>query len=80
MTYNCDADDIRWEREQERRMDCDYRPRRKRGYRCGGYASPTGHCGAIDCDRCHPGCSTCPECGGDIEDGRCVECGEGEDA
>lgn len=24
-------------------------------YRCGGYASYTGHCGALDCETCHPG-------------------------
>ena len=29
-------------------------PRRRR-YRCGGYASYTGHCGATDCDTCYPG-------------------------
>jgi hypothetical protein len=24
-------------------------------YRCGGYSSYTGHCGAGDCETCHPG-------------------------
>jgi hypothetical protein len=24
-------------------------------YRCGGYGSYTGHCGAGDCETCHPG-------------------------
>ena len=24
-------------------------------YRCGGYASSSGHCGATDCDTCYPG-------------------------
>jgi hypothetical protein len=24
-------------------------------YRCGGYASYYGHCGALDCETCHPG-------------------------
>lgn len=26
-------------------------------YKCGGYASYTGHCGASDCETCYPGCS-----------------------
>ena len=24
-------------------------------YRCGGYADYYGHCGALDCETCHPG-------------------------
>ena len=28
---------------------------RKAKYRCGGYASSTGHCGAPDCGTCYPG-------------------------
>lgn len=24
-------------------------------YRCGGYSSYDGHCGALDCETCHPG-------------------------
>lgn len=24
-------------------------------YRCGGYSSYSGHCGASDCETCHPG-------------------------
>lgn len=35
----------------------EYRTRRT-VYRCGGYASSTGHCGATDCETCYPGCST----------------------
>ncbi len=30
-----------------------YRSRNR--YRCGGYASYNGHCGATDCDTCYPG-------------------------
>ena len=26
-------------------------------YKCGGYASYTGHCGASDCETCYPGCN-----------------------
>ena len=26
-----------------------------RAYRCGGYSSRSGHCGADDCETCHPG-------------------------
>jgi len=32
-------------------------------YRCGGYRSPRGHCGADDCEDCYPGCSLpCDDC------------------
>ena len=56
MSYDQEADDLRWELEQERRAEAyDHQPRRRTRYRCGGYASSTGHCGALDCDRCHPG-------------------------
>lgn len=27
-------------------------------YRCGGYASYSGHCGGTDCETCYPGCSS----------------------
>lgn len=29
--------------------------RRRNTYRCGGYSSHSGHCGATDCETCHPG-------------------------
>jgi hypothetical protein len=29
--------------------------RNRNRYRCGGYASYDGHCGATDCDTCYPG-------------------------
>jgi hypothetical protein len=35
--------------------DYDETPRRAKRYRCGGYASSSGHCGATDCDTCYPG-------------------------
>lgn len=35
--------------------DCDERPARRRAYRCGGYGSYYGHCGATDCETCYPG-------------------------
>lgn len=31
------------------------RAARRNRYRCGGYASYTGHCGATDCETCYPG-------------------------
>jgi hypothetical protein len=38
--------------------DYDYdRPARRTRYRCGGYGSYYGHCGATDCETCYPGCS-----------------------
>lgn len=30
-------------------------PLRTKSYSCGGYSSWTGHCGAEDCETCHPG-------------------------
>ena len=37
-------------------------------YRCGGYASRSGHCGATDCETCYPGCSTRVEELTDVEE------------
>lgn len=31
-------------------------PRKRTVYRCGGYGSYDGHCGASDCETCYPGC------------------------
>ena len=51
-------------------------------YRCGGYASYTGHCGATDCETCYPGCRNCLVCGSlDTEESPCEclvcdDCGE----
>jgi predicted nucleic acid-binding Zn-ribbon protein len=28
---------------------------KRQTYRCGGYGSYNGHCGALDCETCHPG-------------------------
>jgi hypothetical protein len=39
----------------DRDYDRDDRPSRRTVYRCGGYASYTGHCGGYDCETCHPG-------------------------
>lgn len=32
-----------------------YSNRNRNRYRCGGWASYYGHCGATDCDTCYPG-------------------------
>jgi len=40
--------------------DYDEAPRKKR-YRCGGWASYYGPCGAYDCEDCYPGGSDEPE-------------------
>ena len=36
-------------------------------YRCGGFSSYTGHCGATDCEDCYPGCSAYSEDDQEVE-------------
>ena len=41
-------------------------------YRCGGWASFDGPCGATDCEDCYPGCRNCLICGElDVEEAPC---------
>jgi len=43
-------------------MYIDYdEPRPRSRYRCGGYSSYSGHCGATDCETCYPGGCEEPE-------------------
>ncbi len=68
--------------------DEDCRESRRPTYRCGGYGSYTGHCGALDCETCYPGnryhdfenLSEC-KCGAsdydDLENPRCRKCNTG---
>ncbi len=72
--YDPEAEDLAWERRQRCREEV---PRRRHvDYRCGGYASHTGHCGALDCSRCHPGGmrEECDVCGAELIDDECPEC------
>jgi D-serine deaminase-like pyridoxal phosphate-dependent protein len=57
MRYSDMDEDARMDLRDEYADEMAEHKARKRRYRCGGYSSYTGHCGATDCDTCHPGYS-----------------------